>query len=228
MNNLVKKQTRRNVAGRNGRHPLMQKKIDLRSQRTRIFIQNALIDLIERRGFDHVSVQDISAQAMINRATFYRYYRDKHHVVEEIFKDALQRMANEMGPPLIISESGDLARGLDNERNQAAWVSLFEHFASNGRMYRAMLGGKGCVWFQSRMKEHLKRFLSERVSGRHQGGGSAAVPVEVARCFFASAILGVVQLWLEGGRKHSALQVATWFRRIAFKGYIGALAGMNE
>ena len=61
-----------------------------------------------------------------------------------------------------------------------------------------------------------------------RAGVPPPVPVEVAQCFFASAILGVVQLWLEGGKKHSAFQVATWFRRIAFKGYVGALAGLNE
>jgi AcrR family transcriptional regulator len=164
---------------------------------------------------------------MVNRATFYRYYRDKHHLVEEIFKSALARMAAEIGPPLVIQEPGDLTRAAEDEQRQAAWVGLFEHFASNSRMYLAMLSGKGSAWFQYKMRESLRGFLKESVKGKHQEKDPRRIPVEVARCFMANAIVGVAQQWLEGGMKHSASQIVQWFHRIAFKGYMSALAGLS-
>jgi AcrR family transcriptional regulator len=164
---------------------------------------------------------------MVNRATFYRYYRDKYHLVEDIFKSAVARLAAEIGPPLVIQEPGDLTRAAEDEQKQAAWVGLFEHFASNSRMYLAMLSGKGSAWFQYKMRESLRGFLKESVKGKHQEKDPRRIPVEVARCFMANAIVGVAQQWLEGGMKHSASQIVQWFHRIAFKGYMSALAGLS-
>ena len=51
---------------------------DLRVTRSQRFIREALIDLIEERSFDALSVGEITARAMVSRATFYRHYRDKY------------------------------------------------------------------------------------------------------------------------------------------------------
>ncbi len=203
---------------------------DLRAQRTKIVIQNALIELTEKRRFDTISVRDISHHALINRATFYRYYRDKYHLVEEIFKGALRKMAADMGPPLVIQDISDLAVAprLDDHRYQAAWVSLFEHFASNSRMYTAMLSGKGSAWFQARMRDHMTKFIRERIRATRRTPAPNGVPIEVAQCLFANAIIAVTYWWLDGGLKFSAPQVATWFRQIAYGGYIAALAGIQR
>ena len=41
--------------------------VDLRIQRTQKSIKQAFFDLIEEEGFDHISVKDITARAMISR-----------------------------------------------------------------------------------------------------------------------------------------------------------------
>ena len=51
-------------------------KIDPRIERTREALRGALMALIEEKGFDAISVQDITERARLNRATFYLHYRD--------------------------------------------------------------------------------------------------------------------------------------------------------
>ena len=223
---MGKKQQDQNVAVRNGKAGLTHRQSDFRAARTKVFIQNALTELTRKRAFDKISVQDISRQAMINRATFYRYYKDKYNLVEEIFRGALHRMATEMGPAHVFLHTRDLDHALADERSESAWVGLFEHFAFNSHMYLPILSGKGSAWFQGRMREDLMKFFKGRVHyGQH--GRSPGVPAEVARCFFASATVGVTYYWLESGMKHPAAQIAKWFRLIAYRGYIGAMAGLN-
>ena len=65
---------------------------DLRVTRSQRFIREALIDLIEERGFDALSVGEITARAMVSRATFYRHYRDKYDLVEQIYAEAMQAL----------------------------------------------------------------------------------------------------------------------------------------
>jgi hypothetical protein len=55
----------------------------------------------------------------------------------------------------------------------------------------------------------------------------AQVDPEVARCFFASATIGITYFCLKGGMRHSAAQMETWFRLMVYKGYMGVIAGLN-
>ena len=60
-----------------------ERSIDQRILRTRQAIRQALIELIAEKGFDAVSITDLTERAEINRGTFYLHYRDKYDLLEE-------------------------------------------------------------------------------------------------------------------------------------------------
>jgi AcrR family transcriptional regulator len=51
--------------------------MDPRIRRTRQLLQQALGKLLEKQEFDDISIQDITEEATVNRATFYDHYPDK-------------------------------------------------------------------------------------------------------------------------------------------------------
>lgn len=57
---------------------------NVRSTGTRQDIISAFIQLANKKDFEKVSVQDISMEAKINRATFYAHFEDKYQLVNEI------------------------------------------------------------------------------------------------------------------------------------------------
>lgn len=44
-----------------------------------------LFKLVETKGYEAVTIQDIADEAMINRATFYAHFKDKQHLYDAIF-----------------------------------------------------------------------------------------------------------------------------------------------
>ena len=54
---------------------------DLRVIRTRKALQDAFIALVRERGLEAVTVRDVAERAMVNRATFYRHFRDKYDLM---------------------------------------------------------------------------------------------------------------------------------------------------
>jgi len=56
---------------------------NLRIKRTHKLLRTALMDLIEERAFDALTVGEIAERAMVSRAGFYRYYQDKYELVEQ-------------------------------------------------------------------------------------------------------------------------------------------------
>jgi AcrR family transcriptional regulator len=185
-------------------------------------IHAALAALVELKGFDHVSVLDIARQSGINRATFYEYFRNKYDLVEEILKDAINQLATDMAAPRVMQDKNDAAKGLADKGTLAAWERFFEHFAANASIYTAMIGGRGSAWFQARMRRHLAGFAKARLVIRTREKRLSNVPVDVIGWLFASSLVGVLQSWLDDRKSYSPSQVAAWFLRVVYVGYLSA------
>src|SRR6266545_2878599 len=73
---------------------------DLRVRRTRKLLTQALIELTIEKGFAALTVQDIADRAMVNRATFYRHYLDKHDLLDRYMNEVYElTAAQEALPP---------------------------------------------------------------------------------------------------------------------------------
>jgi len=59
----------------------MAKKADRRIERTQQLLRGALFSLIQERGFEALSVQDIIDRANVGRATFYSHFDNKQDLL---------------------------------------------------------------------------------------------------------------------------------------------------
>jgi AcrR family transcriptional regulator len=68
---------------------------DLRVRRTRFLLQEKFWELLADQSFQSITVQDITARAMVNRATFYDHFVDKYallqYSIREWFRDTLEK-----------------------------------------------------------------------------------------------------------------------------------------
>lgn len=71
-----------------------QKKLDPRVIRTRRDLAASMFSLMREKSFSQITVQQITEQAMINRATFYAHFEDKYrlldYMVERSFREKLE------------------------------------------------------------------------------------------------------------------------------------------
>ncbi len=199
-----------------------EEETDLRIRRTHKFLQEAMIELITEKGFDAITVGDIAECAMINRATFYRHYQDKYDLVAKIFEEAADHLVKNMKP--IRKDSGQI--GPDNPPE--IWIQLFEHVAEHTRLYRAMLGKNGSPWFAARMREHTIKIMLEQerrweyqLKPRQQI--DPAMPSDLPVMQLSQVLIGTIVWWLESENSYTPRQIATWFYRFVFYGYLAAL-----
>lgn len=70
-------------------------KEDPRVTRTRGLLEDAFIEVVAEKGFQSVSVQDITDKAGVNRATFYAHFTDKYalldHSIRMQFRQELEQ-----------------------------------------------------------------------------------------------------------------------------------------
>lgn len=68
---------------------------DPRIRRTRQLLHNALRSLLQTKGLDEISVQDITDAATVNRATFYDHYTDKFALFEAMVAGGFHALLQE-------------------------------------------------------------------------------------------------------------------------------------
>ena len=184
---------------------MTQKADNLRVKRTKILLREALIALIEERGFTTLTVGELTERAMVSRAAFYRSYQDKYDLVEQIFEEAMSTLFQAIG------EFG-------REHPADVWVRFFEQIAQYDRLYRALLGKKGSPWFVQKMRERLAELIKEHGSvGRPHGpimSAHAPHPTHPFSDMFvpdlvAAMIVEAITWWLEQGQPYTPGELAT-------------------
>jgi AcrR family transcriptional regulator len=165
---------------------------NIRIRRTRVLLREALVDLIEDRGFDRVTVGDLCSRAMVSRAAFYRNYRDKYALVEQIFDEAMAEMT------------------ADNQEDARSpvqrFAGFFGHINAYHRLYAALLGHKGSPWFADRMRAALAAMSSAHLPGRD---ADAPAPNVIAATFVQSILW-----WLEHDRPGPPQEIAQQSSRL--------------
>ncbi len=217
---------------------MTQEHTDLRVKRTNTALREALIDLITEKGFDAVTVGDISERAMVNRATFYRHYQDKYDLVTSIFRGAVDTLVAELDVPDSLDAMHQLVIGFisaasasptspEVESAQHAWTGFFEHFARHDRLYRAMLGKRGSAWFTAKMVEYIADSLYRRTQASTLWPQLVAaeledMPLDVRLAWIANWLVSILAWWLDAGTAYSSWQVANWSKRIMVGGLFNA------
>lgn len=193
--------------------------IDKRITRTRAAIFDALIALIEQKGFDALSVKDITIRANINRSTFYLHFRDKVDVLEQIEASIIQDFEKIFIRALAFS----IADIKNPDAPLPVVVSMFEYFRENARVFSALLELKGDFSLHSQIKKVVQKNLSlDFLSGVKSL--NFLVPSEYLISYTISAHLGVVQTWLRNGCVETPQEMAAILSRLSFYGPLHAVA----
>ena len=188
------------------------RKNDPRIERTQEALRGALMALIEEKGFDAISVRDITERARLNRATFYLHYRDKQDLLIRTSEAVFDRLVAEAGP----IDRGNLAF----QKPSQQLVILFQHLAKHRDFYRVVLGRSGVPALVARMREYLVTFTQLRIASLHTLY-PAAVPIlddMFISEYVAGALLSIIIWWLDNDLPHSPEYMADRFGWLSVAG----------
>lgn len=189
-------------------------KLDPRVIRTRLMLRDALVELIHERGYEKITVQDITKKATLNRATFYLHYRDKLDLLYQSSDEIIQELVASMNMAFAEKDIFDWQSDQPHEN----FIHLFEHISRNGKLYKVFLTEKNMPHFTSRLMEVLIDFIAKGIHNVQPEDHRLTVPREFAIRYFAAAFLGVIVWWLENDMPYSPKYMAAQLLRLAIKG----------
>ena len=153
---------------------------DRRVRRTQKLLAKALITLTLEKGYESVTIRDITEQADVGYATFFRHYHDKdallHDVADVVLADLYVLLPTTPDP-------GDGAIG----------EPLFRYVQENDKVIRVLLSSRG----SSNLLQHIIDVASQNILNENVPLPDSAIPPEVAAYHLVNSSMALIQWWLE-------------------------------
>lgn len=184
---------------------------DRRVALTRDLLHHALMSLIQTKGSEATTVQDICNKANVGKSTFYAHYTSK----DDLKRSGIEHMRMALSKELRAVPAA-------NDTAQAPWLRfslpLLEHARTHASLYYSRSErpeeGVGLVVIRQVVSDLLRDELGLHPSER----ASAALPRELAVQYIVGAYMSVLVWWLEGGAKLPPQQVDAMFQHLAVNG----------
>lgn len=188
------------------------KKNPIQTSETREKLKNAFWELYAHKKIEHITIKDITDKAGYNRGTFYVYYRDVYHVLEQIEEEMIA-LANEHAGKLLAlaSQGGTTTDSL---------LYIIRLFEKNEKYLTILLGEKGDPSFVYKLKEAIKEtFIRNFGTGNLKDQNIIDYIFE----YIASAQIGLISYWYKHNKDKTIEELLSLTHNMMFKGALSLL-----
>lgn len=156
---------------------------DRRVKRTQRLLAKALIALTLEKGYDVVTIRDITERADVGYATFFRHYHDKDELLEDVLDVVLAEMLELLLP----------ANGTDPA---AMGTLIFRYVGEHSEVCRVLTGSMP-------LTRKLISLGTQSVRGDTLPQTASVVPPEIAAHHIVASSVALIQWWLEHDMPYS-------------------------
>ena len=191
---------------------------DMRVLRTKQNIINAFVALTKEKSIDAITVQEIAARAMVNRATFYAHYHDKDDLYEQIFNEAIGLFTPLRNPLLFLN------RQIMFTQLEATLAAVLRNCAASRDLLLLIIDGTPA----RKLEQQLTPILTANISGVLKQFGidkKSPIPIDLVITYILSIFISVLSWWLHDSHtnKMSADQLAHMLVELALYGHMHVL-----
>lgn len=196
----------------------MARKIDLRVKRTNKMIIDAFIKLVEEKGYDQVTIQDIADEAMINRATFYAHYKDKPDLYETIFTQAVTAFTS-------ILDSYELLKNNRIRLKEIEYLltNIYLTIKQNRAFYLTIMDGAVNESLRKKIAEILTEKYADIFTRLKITENDIEVPLDFIIEYMTSIFFGTLHWWLTTDSEITPQQLAPLVIKLVSNGHLTVL-----
>ena len=188
------------------KHEKQRRKPDKRVRRTHERLGSALVELIQEKPIDDVTVQEVLDRASVGRSTFYLHFRDKN----DLLLSQLEKFLEMMSTALSIRK--------EESRRIVPVAELFAHIGTQKKVYRALADSGRLNDFFDLAQGYFSRGIEQRL---RESKRLPKLPQRelAARAFaLAGSLLSLLRWWLDRGAEETPGDMDELFHRIVWNG----------
>lgn len=190
-------------------------KTDMRKIRSRQYLIDGLLTLMEKSDLQTISVNDIVQEAKVARSTFYAQFEDKPYFIRSIIEEMLEDLRSETWP------GRDEKTGCLEQESHDYYEKHFAYIIEHAVFFKAMMGKHGTPLFRQRLEESARITYDDILS--QFGDEELPIPRAYFIQYIISAHIGITSKWIEDGLKYSAAYMAKLLTDLTFHGLLHGL-----
>jgi AcrR family transcriptional regulator len=188
------------------KHEKQRRKPDERIRRTHQRLGSALVELIQEKPIDDVTVQEVLDRASVGRSTFYLHFRNKNDLLLSQLEEFLEMM------------STALSIRKEASHRVVPVAEFFAHIGKQKKIYRALADSGHLNDFFDLAQGYFSRSIEQRL---RESKRLMKLPKRelAARAFaLAGSLLSLLRWWLNRGAKEAPSEMDELFHRIVWNG----------
>lgn len=192
-----------------------EQNMDLRSIKTRRLIKKTFLELIKEKGYQHITVTDISNRALINRKTFYFHYGTIEELYEEMTDEYIRLLDFSTLFPVPQTERPGFRDDI---------VAILEKIQEQKEPFQILMNDPS----NHRFDEKLKLFFShtlEEFNTLESYTISQNLPYPLVRNICSDAFFEIIKWWLDQ-ENISAVQAVDIFLSLSSTTMLKALGDL--
>lgn len=182
--------------------------MDRRQKKTRTAIFRAFSDLLAKKSYSKITVQEIIDTADIGRTTFYAHFETKDYLLKELCTELFDH---------IIQSTADCTHthGLysDSDAPESVFCHLLQHLQENDNKILDLLSCESSELFLRYFKDSLKQLLISQTPNLGNQEHNP-IPKDFLTNHISSSFVDMVQWWIKGGRKETPEQLTAYFEAV--------------
>ena len=184
--------------------------MDRRVKRTRNLLGNALLELVQEKKFEQITIQDITDRADLNRATFYLHYGSKEELLANSLEGHFDALVEQITPLTLQKPIWE---------NPEADEMVFAHVAEHAELYRVLLGENGMGYVINRVIEYIAEFSVLQLKAG-LGDIEPHTPIEIMARHVAGSLYALVTWWLMNDMPYTPREMAEMTTRLCTNGTV--------
>ena len=184
---------------------------DRRVERTRDRLGDAIMELLVKKPFDKITVQDVLDRAEVSRSTFYTHYRDKNDLFLSDAEEFFESMATA------------LSRFKDKSQRVAPVQELFAHIGESRPFYQALVESGRLHDVMELGLAHFARGIEQRLNEMPR---ARTIPLDRRGAIahgLAGTLFSLLTWWVQRGMTISPEEMDNMFHKLVWTGADGAL-----
>ena len=174
---------------------------DRRVKRTQKLLAKALIELTLEKGYEAVTIREITQRADVAYTTFFRNYHDKDALLHDVLDVVLEDLVALLQPHMPADDPAEVG------------TLLFRYVRDHRELTRVLLDTHGSRALIQRMVAKG----SQRVLKEHQPRSGSPVPQEVAANHLVASSIALLQWWLEHDMPYSPERMGVIYRDLIYQ-----------
>jgi AcrR family transcriptional regulator len=159
--------------------------MDRRVRKTQKAIIDAFLSLLDKKGFEQITINDIAEKADVNRSTIYFHYADKYALFEKCIEQYL----------------GNIFVGCSSDSPEDLLLHTFSYIEHNIVVFQLLHKENKTGFFHAFLIESIREHSHYNLSS------TDSLKREIQQEFLISATAGIFEWYIQNAHKYKAVDV---------------------